>query len=182
MKLFIFIILFFVSIFLNSSTFAQESATSSGTASRSSYELSYPGILPDHPLYFLKMIRDRVVEILISDPTKKFSFHVLQGDKRLLGGVYLYQKDSSKHELSFATISKGQNYMEQAVFDLKRAKDQGQNTFESYTKLGDSLRKHHEVLEEFSEMVKPDQKKRVDTFIKRNQGFINEVNRSKPKN
>ena len=47
------------------------------------YILPYPGILLDHPLYFLKNLRDQVMEFLISDPTKKAEFSLLQSDKFL---------------------------------------------------------------------------------------------------
>ena len=32
------------------------------------YYLSYPGILPDHSLYLLKMVRDRLVLLSTTDP------------------------------------------------------------------------------------------------------------------
>jgi hypothetical protein len=47
------------------------------------YLLPYPGILPTHPLYFLKNIRDQIVEMLISDPVKKADFYIIQADKKL---------------------------------------------------------------------------------------------------
>jgi hypothetical protein len=47
------------------------------------YVLPYPGILPTHPLYFLKMMRDQIVEVLISDPVKRADFYITQADKKL---------------------------------------------------------------------------------------------------
>ncbi|HSW97310.1 MAG TPA: hypothetical protein VLF89_05800, partial [Candidatus Saccharimonadales bacterium] len=32
------------------------------------YDLPYPGLLPDNPLYSLKVLRDKIVEFFISDP------------------------------------------------------------------------------------------------------------------
>ena len=45
------------------------------------YVLPYPGILPTHPLYFLKIVRDRIIELLISDRVNKAEFYILQADK-----------------------------------------------------------------------------------------------------
>src|SRR5438309_421306 len=48
-----------------------------------SYQLPYPGMLPDNPLYFLKVIRDGVWSFLLSNPLKKADFDLLQADKRV---------------------------------------------------------------------------------------------------
>lgn len=45
------------------------------------YSLPYPGILTNHPLYFLKYMRDMVLENIITDPVKKLEFSLLQSDK-----------------------------------------------------------------------------------------------------
>ena len=44
------------------------------------YALPYPGILIDHPLYFLKNIRDLIMERIITEPGKKVEFAILQSD------------------------------------------------------------------------------------------------------
>src|SRR3989344_1770388 len=74
------------------------------------YDLPYPGLLPDHPLYFLKMMRDSAIGFLISDPLKKAEFDLLQADKRLNSGLYLLHNDKDKNaELAQSTISKGED-------------------------------------------------------------------------
>lgn len=35
------------------------------------YKLTWPGILPDQPLYKLKVLRDKIISKLIFDPIKK---------------------------------------------------------------------------------------------------------------
>ncbi|OGG04141.1 hypothetical protein A2Z33_03190 [Candidatus Gottesmanbacteria bacterium RBG_16_52_11] len=59
---------------------------STGTAASdlAGYPLPYPGILPDHPLYFLKQLRDFILEHAVSDPDKRVEFHILQSDKNLV--------------------------------------------------------------------------------------------------
>lgn len=86
------------------------------------YTLPYPGILPDNPLYPLKATRDRIVSLLISDPRKKAEFDLLQADKRLQAGLFLLRKDDPDVKLVITTISKGQNYMHEALSGIERAK------------------------------------------------------------
>lgn len=59
------------------------------------YALPYPGILPDHPLYVFKKIRDAILEFLIVDPVRKAEFYILQADKRLAMALAYAQKDRS---------------------------------------------------------------------------------------
>ena len=53
------------------------------------YALPYPGILPGHPLYSVKMLRDRVMGWFITDPLKKAEFYLLLADKRINAGQFL---------------------------------------------------------------------------------------------
>src|SRR3989344_3906165 len=50
---------------------------------KSNYVLPYPGMLPDSPLYKIKVLRDKVTAYLISDPQKKAEFYLLQTDKQM---------------------------------------------------------------------------------------------------
>ncbi|MBF8250036.1 MAG: LPXTG-motif cell wall anchor protein, partial [Candidatus Levybacteria bacterium] len=92
----IWILAFSFLIFLSSFSisFAKSDLAAAQTATPSSnqevnYELPYPGLLPDSPLYFLRVTRDKLVSFLISDPLKKAEFDLLQADKRLNAGIYL---------------------------------------------------------------------------------------------
>jgi hypothetical protein len=53
------------------------------------YILPYPGVMPDNPLYFLKSIRDSIMEWLITDPGRKIDYYILQSDKQLNSGIML---------------------------------------------------------------------------------------------
>src|SRR5688572_7269837 len=55
------------------------------------YYLPYPGILPDHPLYFLKMMRDRVVEWSLFRPERKAEYFMFLADKRIGAGRVLIE-------------------------------------------------------------------------------------------
>jgi len=112
----------------------------------SDYTLPYPGILPDNPLYPLKMIRDKIVSIFISDPLKKAEFNLLMADKRINSGKYL--KDKQNFSLVESTISKGQNYLEQAIEVVIREKSQGKDISVIANRINKASLKHEEVIKE----------------------------------
>lgn len=115
------------------------------TQKKPEYLLPYPGILPDHPLYFLKQVRDGILDRLIVDPLRKAEFHVLQADKRLAMGSMLVEQ--GKGVLAEATISKGEKYMERAVSGLSAFKSTGRPVPASIIdRLTRSMEKHVEVL------------------------------------
>lgn len=111
------------------------------------YLLPFPGILPDHPLYFLKQVRDGIMDRLIVDPIRKAEFLVLQADKRLNMGKALVEQ--GKGTLAEEIVSKGEKYMERAVSGLGAYKSMGRPVPASMTdKLVRSMEKHTELLTE----------------------------------
>lgn len=109
------------------------------------YELPYPGMLPNNPLYFLKQVRDWILDRLIMDPVKKTEFYILQGDKRLAMGIEL--NAGGNGILGEQTISKGEKYMNNAAATLLTLKAQGSEVPAYITDhLAQALAKHEEVL------------------------------------
>lgn len=108
------------------------------------YFLPYPGILPDHPLYPIKALRDKILSILISDSVKRVEFSLLIADKRLNMGIFLSEK--GKEELAETTVSKGEKYLNTAVdqFSLLKNKENGPDAL--LDKLKKSSIKHEEVI------------------------------------
>lgn len=125
------------------------------------YALPYPGILPDHPLYFLKRIRDTVLEKLIADPIRKAEFYILQADKRLEMGIML--TDNGKGTLAESTISKAEKYMEQAVSGLSTYKKAG-GTVPPYVieHLEKATAKHQEVITDLTAKAGDAEKKGLE--------------------
>lgn len=120
-------------------------AVDSAMEKKQEYLLPFQGILPDHPLYFLKQVRDGILDRLIVDPLRKAEFHVLQADKRLNMGSVLVEQ--GKGTLAETTISKGEKYMERAVSGLSAFKSMGRPVPASLTdKITRSTEKHVEVL------------------------------------
>lgn len=148
MMLFIFALLFLI-VSSPMPSFAAVTPPPVGVAveKKSEYLLPFPGILPDHPLYFLKQVRDGIMDRLIVDPLRKAEFHVLQADKRLNMGKLLIEQ--GKGSLAEVTISKGENYIQRAVSGLAAFKSTGRpvpaNLIDRLTR---SMEKHVEVLRE----------------------------------
>lgn len=119
-------------------------ASTESAKAEAEYMLPYPGILPDSPLYKLKAARDWVVNFLISDTVRKSEFSLLQADKRLSAGVALFKKD--KKELAEETISKSQNYFEQAITKAHDAKKQGRDVTRLKDTLARAVKKHKQIV------------------------------------
>lgn len=158
--------------------FAQEQATSSSPIATDSsepvqeYTLPYPGLLPDSPFYILKTLRDKIVSMLIADNLKRAEFDLLQADKRLGGGYYLFEE--GKQELAQSTLSKGENYFENALASVGVSQKAGQDTTSLLQRLALSATKHEKILDELiskaTRTVKQDLiylKKRVVSFEKK---------------
>lgn len=132
------------------------------------YTLPYPGLLPDNPLYGLKTMRDRIVGFLISDPLKKSSFDLLQADKRLQAGVYLVQTEGKgKETLAEQTISKGENYLSEAVSKLQEAKMQGRDVTDSVNTLVRASQKHQLVIMDLEKNVSQQEVRPFQLLIQR---------------
>lgn len=189
MKSFILIVFLLVtSSLLPFKTFAQTITVAPTAAEETtepnvdSYELPYPGILPDSPFYILKVIRDRVVSFLISDPLTKADFDILQADKRLSGSLYLQKFSPQKQDLIVTTVSKAENYFQEAIDQVNLAQKQGINVTEELGKLADSSKKHDEVIEGIAAKLSPHYAAQMNAEKKRVKQFENAVNTQLQKN
>lgn len=131
------------------------------------YPLPYPGMLPDSPFYILKVVRDKIISFLISDPLKRAEFNLLQADKRLQAGVFLAEKNTNKTALAISTVSKGQNYFEEAIYKTQEAKSQGKDVSGILDRLIAASRKHQEVLQSLQRDVAKEGKGDVAAMQKR---------------
>jgi hypothetical protein len=138
------LLLAFISVMFAPKVLAQE-PVASVSAQRIEYILPYPGILPDHPLYFLKSLRDRILNIAISNPIKKTEFYLLMADKRLAMGELLMEQ--GKQEIAYSTITKAEKYRAQAVETFIKIKvSQKDNVASLLDKLLAASYKHSEVI------------------------------------
>ena len=131
------------------------------------YDLAFPGMLPDHPLYKLKVLRDRIKALYISDPKIKADFYLHLADKGILATAMLVDK----HEIKLAqeTALKAEHNMTLLTQELAKFEDLPNASL--LTKWTTASLKHQEVLTDLLLRIPQDQQdifKQVIDFSKRN--------------
>ena len=135
---------------------------STGSSKPVDYYLSYPGVLPDHPLYWLKMIRDRVQLVLTTASLPKAEKLLLYADKRLGAGWALVE--GNKAPLGVSTLTKAEKYLDQAVeVSLDLGETEKEIKFKARLSLAE--RKHLEVLSILMEKVEDKQKIVIEEMV-----------------
>ncbi|GIW61180.1 MAG: hypothetical protein KatS3mg089_0032 [Patescibacteria group bacterium] len=184
MKRFLFALFVSLYFLITYVSFAQNNSSSSANPNVAldtqkpsvDYTLPYPGLLPDNPLYPLKMLRDRIVLFLINDSVKRTEFYLLQADKRLQAGVFLYRKDPSKISLSLDTLGKSEQYFTKAVKEVEKVKQEKKDIGALLNNLQRASLKHEEVLLLFEKSVPQEYRKRVRVIIDNMRNHQNTVN------
>lgn len=129
------------------------------------YQLPYPGILPDHPLYSLKVARDKVQDFLTRDNLKKAQLYLLYSDKRLAMAQALEKK--GKITLALSTLSKGEKYFLKIPPLLRQAKEQGTSpSAELVDRMKISNEKHQEVLGELLQDIPQGEQQTIAEILK----------------
>ena len=128
------------------------------------YLLPYPGLLLDSPLYFLKHLRDIILEKLIVDPIRKSEFYILQTDKFVSMALYLGDKGNAQGVGKAITLA--QKNITLAVNNLLALKGSGVAIPATVTdKLQNATAKYIEVLTELQAKVDASQKDVISGFI-----------------
>lgn len=113
-------------------------------ASAVDYALPYPGILPDHPLYIFKKVRDAILEFLLVDPVRKAEFYILQADKRLAMALAYAQKGQAVSVPPLILESVG--FHAKTLVLLTGAKESVVDTAHMRNRLKQSLMKYTETI------------------------------------
>lgn len=152
------ILFIFLFLLLTSPILAQEKTTVSAEVK---YELANPGMLPDSPLYKLKVLKDKISLKLKRDPITKAEHHLLLADKRIHMAKILVEKNEI--ELAKETALKGENEYTLLINQLKSSRKKPSK--ELYEKLKKASLKHQEVLTEISSKTKGEDKKIFEIVI-----------------
>lgn len=116
------------------------------------YNLPYPGLLPDNPLYFTKIVRDRITDFLTRDNLKKAELYLLYSDKRSSMSIVLASK--GKSQLAIDTFINGEKYFQKIPTLLISAKKQGTQAPSSFVEtLKLSNAKHKELIGELIKIL-----------------------------
>ena len=106
------------------------------------YSFPYPGLLPDHPLYFIKMIRDRIQLWLTRDPVSRAKLLLEYADKRMAAALVL--AEDGKSGLAVSTAMKASQYLERSALQVESLSDNSK--VEELTRiLAQALVKHKQV-------------------------------------
>lgn len=135
------------------------------------YDLAYPGLLPDHPLYKLKVLRDRISLALIDDPKKKIDFYLLQTDKGILAAAMLV--DKKKTSLAKQTALKAEHNYTLLTQELHKLHKKPDADF--FKKIKTASLKHKEILISLSERVSKEDKKIFEQVLEFSQRNLKEV-------
>lgn len=135
---------FLLTLYLISNPLPASANTTSPTPTID-YQLPYPGILPDSPFYFLKTIRDNISGFFISDPLKKAEYSIDMSDVRISAALAL-SEEKKDPSLIQSTISASQNYLQEAMVNIKIAKGQGMDTQDLLKRLNKAKDKHQEAI------------------------------------
>lgn len=157
-------------VFSSEITRAQE-PTPTPTPAIIQYDLAFPGILPDHPLYKLKILRDRMQLAMTSDPKARIHLLLRLADKRMLTTAMLVDKQSWK--LAKETALKAEHNMTLLTPELYNLEEPIDRNL--LQKLQTASLKHQEVLTTLLPRVPTDDQivfQQVIDFSKRNQEEI----------
>ncbi len=137
------------------------------------YYLPYPGILPDHPLYWLKMLRDRILLTFTKKPEVKFERLLLYADKRI--GAARALIEGGKTELGVSTTDKAEKYLEQALNLFIELTREGKATPEMKDTINKASQKHIEVLGSLLDKVSDQSKATIDSAMKKTQVNLEKI-------
>ena len=172
MKKILFLITLLLIVLLSSyPSFALVSSPSAEIKVESKYILAYPGILPDHPLYKLKVLRDKIILLLINNPQKKVDFYLLQTDKGIAATETLTNKGNIK--LAQETALKAEHNYTLLTYEVKRNKWEISNR--QYNKLKSAALKHQETLQNIIVKVPAEEKEIFKTILYFSQKNLEEV-------
>lgn len=175
-RLLCFIFVFFATFsFFGNISYGKESSPSAHIQ----YDLAYPGILPDNPLYKLKQLRDKITNILITDPKKRVELYLLQADKGILATAMLIDKKNIA--LAEQTVLRAEHNMTLLNNEFPRMPKKPDSAL--FAKLKTASLKHQEVLNSLIKRLPKDKQKtfkQVLEFSTRNFKTIEKYERRNP--
>lgn len=143
----------------------EDSQVLAATKEKVEYYLPYPGILPDHFLYPVKMIRDKILLFLTTEPLKRAERLLHYADKRIEAARILVE--GGKQELGVTTATKAEKYLEQAINQERIANEKGKDTNTFLERLSKATLKHEEILLEIGEKISGSEKQIIQELLEK---------------
>lgn len=136
------------------------------------YTLPYPGLLPDHPLYFLKAVRDRVQDVFIVDRLENAKLYIHYSDKRANAARSLAEK--GRNDMAITTMSKAEKYALKVPDLLKKTKKK--DRVEVIEQAKTSNQKHKQLIEEFLKELPEGDEVRITEILRINETVMRGLN------
>jgi hypothetical protein len=131
------------------------------------YTLPYSGILPDNPLYPVKIVRDRFLEFFTRDYYKKAQIYLLFSDKRVSMSIGL--ADKGKWAMATSTLNKAEIYTQKTIDLAITSRKQGVAFPQEFIdKMRQSNQKHLEVIEDLLKDAPQQEQQNLQQSIKIN--------------
>lgn len=124
------------------------------------HELVTPPLLPDHPLYIVHMIHDRIV--LLTTPAQgRFFVEVSYADARLVSAQLLQAR--GKRSLALTTTMKAEKYLLQAARDRTLVHSSERELADLL--LANTMKRHIEELTAMKQSFSPAQRASIDLLV-----------------
>lgn len=138
------------------------------------YNLPFPGILSDHPLYPVKRLRDSILIFTTRDTLKKAELYHHLADKQIAIAVQL--EDKGKEQLAVTEFKRSQELFSKIPALLKESKKQGVSpTNDFITKLYLSNSKHEELITDFLKKATQDNIDTLNDLLKQNKEIRSDI-------
>ncbi|MGM0439459.1 MAG: DUF5667 domain-containing protein, partial [Patescibacteria group bacterium] len=108
-------------------------------------DLPDPGMLPDHPLYFVKRGAESVGTFFSFGDEAKANRHLELSEKRLAEIKALAEKEDGS-ELAEKVLERYQEQMDKAIERAEKAKEKGKDTDEVMERVSETNSRHQEAL------------------------------------
>jgi len=164
MKKLLLILILAVFLFFTANVFAQEEeATNSTNILQAEEELIGPGLLPNHPLYFLKSLSEGIGNFFTFGQVNQAQRAMMLAEKRLAEANTLIAQ--GKNELAQRTMERYQERFTNAFTFAQKAKEAGQNTDEIMAKIAENTLRHQAVLFRVYEQVPEEAQEAVENGV-----------------
>lgn len=164
-SLFIFFV-FFSTYFIANFTYSKEPEQK-----KIDYNLPYPGILPDNPLYPIKNLRDGLLIFFSRDKIKKTELYLLLSDKKIYMSSMLVKAE--KWKLAIITAQEAEELFLKISPLLSSSKKQGISPGEDLIKrLKLSNFKHREIINELLKKATKERKEELKSVLKLNEAIL----------
>lgn len=173
------IVIFFISVF---SGILSRPVVFAQKPSVTAYQFPWPGILPDHPFYKLKVLRNKIIYNIIYSPVKRVEFDLLMADKMLYASKLLL--DKGEGDLAKETALKGENYFSILVADYARVKQRNEIiSGKLRTRIDQAYEAHQQLIDYLGQKAPEADKKTyqdIDFFSDENYRVLQNIDNPQP--